>query len=184
MKLIDTPLLYSSIVSLTCSAITAGSSSMANVTVRSNPCGPCERAGLAIERIGGEPRFMRARRAPAARDHGRLDPLAAGAGAALDREDRPIGKAGLQRRPPDAGHQHLQIRLGHRVALPGFPRREVLVVRRRVGARQFNWPSALPNRQHLAVAILLRIIAFCVPPSAGRSGLSFPVFLAGFRHAD
>src|ERR1017187_1627360 len=33
---------YSSIVSRTLSAITAGSSSIANVTVRSNPCGPVQ----------------------------------------------------------------------------------------------------------------------------------------------
>ena len=188
MKLIDTPLLYSSTVSRTWSAITAGSSSMANVTVRSNPCGPVMSTrdpplnGSAAIHASCEPlaclppattaASMRSRRAPGT-------PLTAKTGAAYGNI-----VAGLQRRPPDAGHQHLQIRLGHRVALPGFPRREVLVVRRRVGARQFNWPSALPNRQHLAVAILLRIIAFCVPPSAGRSGLSFPVFLAGFRHAD
>src|ERR1017187_5464963 len=44
-------------------------------------------AETAIERIGGNPRFMRATRVPAASDHGRLDALTASAGNAFDVED-------------------------------------------------------------------------------------------------
>src|SRR5450756_1372451 len=47
-----------------------------------------ENAEAAIERIGGYPRFMRTRRVPATSDHARLNALTAGAGNALDVEDR------------------------------------------------------------------------------------------------
>ena len=47
-----------------------------------------EDAEPAIERVGGNPRFMRTRRVPAAGDHGRLNAFTAGAGNPLDVEDR------------------------------------------------------------------------------------------------
>jgi hypothetical protein len=43
-----------------------------------------EHAESALERIGGDPCFMWARRVPAARDHGGFDALAAGTGNTLD----------------------------------------------------------------------------------------------------
>ena len=52
-----------------------------------------EEAESAIERVGGDPRFMGATRVPAARDHGGLDALAAVTGNALDVEDREWYKA-------------------------------------------------------------------------------------------
>jgi len=74
-------MLYSSSVSRTRSAITAGSSSRANSTVRSNPCGPVdEDAEATPEGIGGDPRFVRATRVPATGDHGRLDSFSPRAG--------------------------------------------------------------------------------------------------------
>ena len=47
-----------------------------------------EDAATALERIGGNPRFMRTRSVPAAGYHGRLNALTAGTGNALDVEDR------------------------------------------------------------------------------------------------
>jgi hypothetical protein len=41
----------------------------------------------AIERVSGDPRFMRATRVPAASDHGGLNALTASAGNTLDVED-------------------------------------------------------------------------------------------------
>ena len=96
-----------------------------------------EHAEPAIERIGGDPRFMRACGVSAARDHGRLDPLAAVTGDTSEREQRERHTgycSGLRRRRPDAGHQPVQIRSGTRVAFPWCPRGKVLVSRRRVRA--------------------------------------------------
>jgi hypothetical protein len=44
-------------------------------------------AEAALEWVGGDPRLMRARRVPAASDHGRFNALAAGAGDDLDVEE-------------------------------------------------------------------------------------------------
>jgi hypothetical protein len=49
----------------------------------------------AIERVGGDPCFVRAARVPATSDDGRLDALAAGTGDALDVEDRERHTASL-----------------------------------------------------------------------------------------
>jgi hypothetical protein len=47
-----------------------------------------EDAKPALERVSGNPRFVRASRVPAASDHGRLNALTAGARNALDVEHR------------------------------------------------------------------------------------------------
>jgi hypothetical protein len=80
---------YSSIVCRTRCAITAGSSSPANVTVtlesvRSRD----EHAESTIERVGGDPCFMWSTRVPATSDNRRLDSLAAITGNTFDVEDR------------------------------------------------------------------------------------------------
>ena len=79
---------YFSRVSRTGSAISAGSSSMANITVRSNPCGPVISTrkpplneSAAIHASCG------ARRVPAASDHGRLDAFTSATGYPFDVKD-------------------------------------------------------------------------------------------------
>ena len=68
--------------------ITAGSSAMANVTVRWNPCAPVMRTrNPPLNGVCGDPRFMRAARMPTARDYGRLDALTTITGDAFDVED-------------------------------------------------------------------------------------------------
>src|ERR1035437_3526147 len=61
-----------------------------------------EHAESSIKRIGGDPRFMRAARVPAASDHRGLDGLAAVTGNAFDVENRErhteIGRASCRER--------------------------------------------------------------------------------------
>jgi hypothetical protein len=105
---------YSSNVSRTRPAITAGSSSIANVTVRSNPCEPVMRTrNPPLNGSAAIHCFVRTVGVPATRDDGRLDALAASAGNALDveyrerhteycSEQRRWEYSGRQRRRPEA----------------------------------------------------------------------------------
>ena len=77
----------SSGVCRTRSAITARLSSMANITVRSNPWGPFMRTrNPPLNGVGHDPCFVRRAHVLAARAHGRLDALTAIAGDAFDVE--------------------------------------------------------------------------------------------------
>jgi hypothetical protein len=69
-------------------AIAEGSSSIANVTVHSNPCGRDEYTKSTRERVSGNPSFVRAFGVVTAQDDGRFDALATVAGDSFDVEDR------------------------------------------------------------------------------------------------
>jgi hypothetical protein len=64
--------------------MSAGSSSSANVTVRSTHLACYENLDAAPEPIGRDPRFMRSRNALPARDDRRLDALATGGGSSAE----------------------------------------------------------------------------------------------------
>ncbi len=68
--------------------MTAGSSSIANVAVRSKPCDPVmSNPEPAIKTVSGDPRFMRSLGVFAAGHDGRLDALATVAGDPFEVED-------------------------------------------------------------------------------------------------
>ena len=73
-------------------------------------------AETAIEWVGGDPRFMRTTRMPAASDNCRLDALAAVTGNTFDGEDRERHRASLYRRDGgDGGRGHQRSLSGERV---------------------------------------------------------------------
>ena len=100
----------SSRAALTCAVMTAGSSSRANETDRSSPCGPVRSTPEpTAEDVCRDPSFVQRREMSARSYHGGLDPLTSGRRDSLDVEDRDRQTI-LPGRPPSAARRFLATR--------------------------------------------------------------------------